>query len=128
MVQEITQDVKTLDYAKRHLTHSVTVLKRLQMLVTAVDQLETMSRNKQYKESAQLLQAVIQLMQHFKSYKSVPQIAQLSDRITALKKHLETWVLRELENGFNQEGKLIGQPWLLHDACLVATVLGDATK
>lgn len=32
MVQEITQDVKTLDYAKRHLTYSVTVLKRLQML------------------------------------------------------------------------------------------------
>lgn len=69
------------------------------MLVTAVDQLETMSKNKQYKESAQLLQAVIQLMQHFKSYKSVPQIAQLSDRITALKKHLETCVIRELEAG-----------------------------
>lgn len=32
MVQNITQDVKSLDYAKRHLTHSVTVLKRLQML------------------------------------------------------------------------------------------------
>lgn len=56
MVQEITHDVKSLDYAKRHLTLSVTVLKRLQMLVTAVDQLETMSSNKQYKESAQLLQ------------------------------------------------------------------------
>ncbi|GAA5817199.1 hypothetical protein MFLAVUS_010742 [Mucor flavus] len=128
MVQEITHDVKSLDYAKRHLTHSVTVLKRLQMLVTAVDQLETMSKNKQYKESAQLLQAVIQLMQHFKSYKSVPQISQLSDRITTLKKNLETCVLRELENGFNVEGGLIGQPWVLHDACLVAYVLGDATK
>ncbi|KAL7331154.1 Vacuolar protein sorting-associated protein 53 [Mucor circinelloides] len=128
MVQEITQDVKSLDYAKRHLTHSVTVLKRLQMLVTAVDQLETMSKNKQYKESAQLLQAVIQLMQHFKSYKSVPQIAQLSDRITALKKHLETCVIRELEAGFNQGGQLVGQPWLLHDACLVANVLGETTR
>ncbi|KAI8646117.1 Vps53-like protein [Parasitella parasitica] len=128
MVQEITQDVKSLDYAKRHLTHTVTVLKRLQMLVTAVDQLEAMSKNKQYKESAQLLQAVIQLMQHFKSYKSVPQIAQLSDRITALKKHLETCVIRELEAGFNQGGQLVGQSWLLHDACLVADVLGEPTR
>lgn len=75
-----------------------------------------------------ILQAVIQLMQHFKSYKSVPQISQLSDRITALKKHLEICVLRELENGFNLEGGLVGQPWLLHDACLVASVLGDTTK
>lgn len=67
-------------------------------------------------------------MQHFKSYKSVPQISQLSDRITALKKRLEICVLRELENGFNLEGGLVGQPWLLHDACLVASVLGEATK
>ncbi|KAI8373960.1 Vps53-like protein [Choanephora cucurbitarum] len=128
MVQEITQDVKSLDYAKRHLTHSVTVLKRLQMLVTAVDQLEVMSRNKQYKESAQLLQAVLQLMQHFRSYKSVPQISQLSDRIASLKKDLENCVIHELENGFNQEGQLVGQSWILHDACLVADVLGDETK
>lgn len=56
MVQAITQDVKSLDYAKRHLTSSVTVLKRLQMLVTAVNQLEDMARNKEYRESAQLLQ------------------------------------------------------------------------
>ncbi|KAI8148076.1 Vps53-like protein [Fennellomyces sp. T-0311] len=128
MVQEITQDVKSLDYAKRHLTHSVTVLKRLQMLVTAVDQLETMSRNKQYKESAQLLEAVIQLMQHFKSYKGVQQISELSDRITKLQKDLDSCVLREFEHGFQKDGTLTGQTWLLHDACLVATALGEKTK
>ncbi|CAG8439263.1 11268_t:CDS:10 [Acaulospora colombiana] len=33
MVQEITQDIKSLDYAKKHLTTSITALKRLQMLV-----------------------------------------------------------------------------------------------
>jgi hypothetical protein len=32
MVQEITKDIKSLDYAKRHLTISITALKRLQML------------------------------------------------------------------------------------------------
>ncbi|KAI7862352.1 Vps53-like protein [Spinellus fusiger] len=128
MVHAITQDVKSLDYAKRHLTHSVTALKRLQMLVTAVDQLETLSHNKQYKDSAQLLQAVVQLMQHFKSYKSVPQIAQLSDRITKLKLHLEEFVLQEFDQGFNGDGTLVGQPWLLNDACFVASVLGEEPK
>ncbi|KAI8343885.1 vacuolar protein sorting-associated protein 53 [Chlamydoabsidia padenii] len=128
MVQDITQDVKSLDYAKRHLTHSVTVLKRLQMLVTAVDQLETMSKNKQYKESAQLLQAVIQLMQHFKSYRSVPQISQLSDRINHLQKELGKAVFHEFELGFNSDGGLRSQPWLLNDACHVASVLGESTK
>ncbi|CAG8804353.1 8647_t:CDS:2, partial [Racocetra fulgida] len=32
MVQEITKDIKSLDYAKKHLTISITALKRLQML------------------------------------------------------------------------------------------------
>ncbi|KAG0178040.1 Vacuolar protein sorting-associated protein 53 [Apophysomyces sp. BC1034] len=128
MVQDITQDVKSLDYAKRHLTHSVTVLKRLQMLVTAVDQLETMSRNRQYKESAQLLQAVIQLMQHFQSYKSVPQVAGLAERISQLQKQLESSVLLEFEKGFKADGSLIAQPQLLYDVCLVASVLGDTTR
>ncbi|KAG1168987.1 hypothetical protein G6F36_012152 [Rhizopus arrhizus] len=128
MVQEITQDVKSLDYAKRHLTSSVTVLKRLQMLVTAVNQLEDMSRNKEYRESAQLLQAVTQLMQHFKQYKSVGQIAQLSDRIQQLQRYLEECILKEFDQGFNLEGTLIGQAWLLHDACLVASVLYESTR
>ena len=38
MVQEITQDIKSLDYAKRHLTTSITTLKRLQMLGTSSSQ------------------------------------------------------------------------------------------
>ncbi|KAI9260205.1 Vps53-like protein [Sporodiniella umbellata] len=128
MVQEITRDVKSLDYAKRHLTHTVTLLKRLQMLVTAVNQLEEMSKNKEYRESAQLLQAVFQLMQHFKQYKNVAQIAQLSIRIHQLHKYLEESILKEFDNGFNSEGVLIGQVWLLHDSCLVASVLGDSVR
>ncbi|ORX61759.1 hypothetical protein DM01DRAFT_1380582 [Hesseltinella vesiculosa] len=128
MVQDITRDVKTLDFAKRHLTHSVTVLKRLQMLVTAVDQLETMTSNKQYKECAQLLQAVTQLMQQFKTYKSVPQIATLSEKIRQLQSQLETSVFQDFKLGFNSEGALRTDAWKLHDACLVATVLGDATQ
>ena len=40
MVQEICADIKKLDCAKTHLQSSITALKRLQMLVTATDQLE----------------------------------------------------------------------------------------
>jgi len=32
LVQDITKDIKSLDYAKTNLTTSITVLKRLQML------------------------------------------------------------------------------------------------
>merc|ERR1719310_790876 len=60
MVHEICRDIKSLDYAKRHLTQTITALKRLQMLVTAVEQLDVMSRERMYAEAANLLQAVNQ--------------------------------------------------------------------
>jgi hypothetical protein len=40
MVQDICKDIRQLDVAKRHLTNSIVMLKRLQMLVIAVDQLQ----------------------------------------------------------------------------------------
>ena len=58
MVQEICRDIKKLDRAKRHLTGTITALRRLSMLVSAVDQLETMAMRRQYHDSANLLEAV----------------------------------------------------------------------
>lgn len=46
------------------------------------------------------MQAVVQLMQHFKSYKSVPQIALLSERITGLQTSLEKKILNTFEQGY----------------------------
>lgn len=43
MVQEICADIKKLDYAKNHLQTSITSLNRLQMLISAVGQLEVSS-------------------------------------------------------------------------------------
>ena len=56
MVHEICRDIKSLDYAKRHLTLTITALKRLQMLVTAVEQLAVMTAERMYAEAANLLQ------------------------------------------------------------------------
>ena len=39
MVQEICRDIKKLDYAKQHLTQSITALRRFAMLCNAVGQL-----------------------------------------------------------------------------------------
>ena len=47
MVQEICADIKKLDIAKTHLQTSITSLKRLQMLITAVGQLEVLAKDYQ---------------------------------------------------------------------------------
>jgi uncharacterized protein YecA (UPF0149 family) len=52
MVQEICRDIKKLDFAKKHITTTITALHRLAMLVSAVEQLQAMAAKRQYKEAA----------------------------------------------------------------------------
>ncbi|CAG8578254.1 11332_t:CDS:10 [Diversispora eburnea] len=124
MVQEITQDIKSLDYAKKHLTISITALKRLQMLVTAVSQLKIMAQRKQYKETAQLLQAVLQLGLYFKSYKNIKQIATLSASVNSLQNDLKKQIFDDFESSFSTDGSLIVQTASLDEACLVIEIIG----
>ncbi|KAG9063912.1 Vacuolar protein sorting-associated protein 53 [Linnemannia hyalina] len=128
MVQEITQDIKSLDYAKRHLTTSITTLKRLQMLVTAVDQLKAMAQRKQYRETAQLLEAVLQLIQYFRTFQNVRQIAELTESVARLQSELERDIVKDFEHGFTQEGILVGNIGQLASACLVIDILGDDVR
>ncbi|CAG8441641.1 3122_t:CDS:10 [Ambispora leptoticha] len=119
IVQEITQDIKSLDYAKRHLTVSITTLKRLNMLVVAIDKLKKMARVRQYKETSQLLQAVLELAKHFQRYKSIKQISDLSSSVTLFQNDLKQQIFRDFDLSFSQDGSLIAQEAPLADACLV---------
>lgn len=75
MVQEICRDIKKMDYAKKHLTLSITALRRLAMLTAAVGDLEQASGGRdQYKKCANLLEAVHQLMEYFQQYESIPKV------------------------------------------------------
>ena len=49
-MQEICRDIKMLDLAKQHLTTTIKALRRLAMLVAAIEQLERLSIEKNYKE------------------------------------------------------------------------------
>ncbi|GFH10136.1 Vps53, partial [Haematococcus lacustris] len=73
VVQDICKDIRKLDFAKRHLTNAITALRRLAMLTAAVTDLEACSgRRDSYKKSANLLEAVHQLMEYFQQYEDVP--------------------------------------------------------
>ncbi|XP_077578879.1 vacuolar protein sorting-associated protein 53 homolog isoform X2 [Stigmatopora nigra] len=125
MVKEITRDIKQLDHAKRHLTTSITTLNHLHMLVGGVDSLEAMTRRRQYGEVANLLQGVVNVLEHFHKYMGIPQIRQLSERVKAAQSELGTQILADFEEAFPSQGsKRAGGPSnVLRDACLVANVL-----
>ncbi|MCJ1393835.1 Vacuolar protein sorting-associated protein 53 [Xylographa bjoerkii] len=126
-ITEMTSDIKRLDNTKRNLTLSMTALKRLQMLTTAYEQLRGLSSSRQYRECAQLLQAVIQLMGHFKSYRSIDQIATLSRNVSDVQRELLEQVCEDFEVTF-AKGEVAQRRGMLADACLVMDALGDNAR
>lgn len=130
MVKEITRDIKQLDHAKRHLTTSITTLNHLHMLAGGVDSLEAMTRRRQYGEVANLLQGVMNVLEHFHKYMGIPQIRQLSERVKAAQTELGQQILADFEEAFPSQGtKRPGGPSIvLRDACLVANILDPRIK
>ncbi|KAB8233652.1 Vacuolar protein sorting-associated protein 53 [Aspergillus alliaceus] len=126
-ITEMTADIKQLDNAKKNLTQSMTALKRLQMLTTAYDQLRVLGKTRQYRDCAQLLQAVIQLMAHFKSYRSIDQIALLSRNVADIQRELLEQVCEDFELAF-AKGEVGQQRVVLSEGCLVMDALGEHAK
>ncbi|ETN36873.1 uncharacterized protein HMPREF1541_07860 [Cyphellophora europaea CBS 101466] len=126
-ITAMTADIKALDNTKKNLTLSMTALKRLQMLTTAYEQLRSLVKTRQYRECAQLLQAVMQLMQHFKSYRSIDQIASLSRNVADLQREVLEQVCEDFELTFSKH-EVPQKRGMLHEACLVVDALGDAAR
>ncbi|KAK9786068.1 hypothetical protein WJX73_001616 [Symbiochloris irregularis] len=125
MVQEICRDIRKLDRAKGHLQVTITSLRRLAMLVDAVDKLQQAAERAEFGECAQLLEAVQQLATNFEEYSSIPKIAELRGRVAALQASLKTACMREFELlGVGDEAPSPQLLATLHDCCLVIDALG----
>ncbi|XP_067931939.1 vacuolar protein sorting-associated protein 53 homolog [Watersipora subatra] len=130
MVREITRDIKQLDHAKRNLTCSITTLNHLHMLVGGVDSLASMTIQRHYGEVAQLLQAVLNVLEHFESYMHLPQVRQLSEKVQTIKSNLSTQVVNDFKDAFEGPNSKYGpgNSTLLADACKVIDVLDPKVK
>lgn len=126
-ITEMTAEIKRLDSTKRNLTLSMTALKRLQMLTTAYEQLRGLSSTRQYRECAHLLQAVIQLMAHFKSYRSIDQIAALSKSVADVQRELLEQVCEDFEIAF-AKSEVQQKRGMLSEACQVMDALGEHAR
>lgn len=97
-VLEITKDMKKLDCAKRHLQRTITTLKRLHMLVNAVEQLRLASLAEpfpDYRAASQLVDATRLLLKHFDAYtQKVEPMRLLSSKVTHLQKDLRLSLVR----------------------------------
>lgn len=92
----MTSDIKKLDRTKSNLIQSITVLKRLQMLQTAYNQLASLVPRRDYKEISQTIPAIMELMDYFRQFRSISQIAQLSKQVA----EIETKVVEQVRSDF----------------------------
>jgi len=97
VVRNITKDLQRLDLAKRNLSNSMALLKRLQMLVTALAQLEARLAAKEYPEVAHALGAVGEIIGLFKEYATVPPIARVIRRAEEIKGKVRSQVDADLD-------------------------------
>ena len=73
MVSEITRDIKQLDQAKKNLTSTITTLNHLHIVLGGVDDLENITKKRDYAKAANLLQGVSNVIEHLEVYSnSVP--------------------------------------------------------
>uniref|UniRef100_A0A061RIS0 Vacuolar protein sorting-associated protein 53 n=2 Tax=Tetraselmis sp. GSL018 TaxID=582737 RepID=A0A061RIS0_9CHLO len=131
MVQEICRDIKKLDYAKKHLTHSITALRRLSMLVSATDQLQATAEARNYREAANLLEAVSQLSGHFSAFVQVPKVAELRGRFSTIKGSLKSYIFEDFKLLHMPNGDGANSPELLdrlRDACLVIDAMDPQVR
>ncbi|KAK8650280.1 hypothetical protein V6N13_139925 [Hibiscus sabdariffa] len=129
MVQEICRDIKKLDFAKKHITTTITALHRLTMLVSAVEQLQIMASKRQYKEAAAQLEAVNQLCSHFEAYRDIPKITELREKFKNIKQILKSHVFSDFSSlGTGKESEETNLLQYLSDACLVVDALEPSVR
>ncbi|KAJ3855242.1 Vps53-like protein [Lentinula lateritia] len=125
VVRSITKDIQVLDRAKKNLILSMTTLKRLQMLVNALAQLEDLLSERKYREISQTLAAVKQLASTFTSYMSVPRVLQTWKQIQELQTKLRSVIDKDFDTFYLQDSSKGMKPAVIADACLVVDVLGE---
>ncbi|KAH3679933.1 hypothetical protein WICMUC_000676 [Wickerhamomyces mucosus] len=123
VISSMTSNIKDLDDAKKNLVLSMTVLKRLQMLMIAYEQLSELIANKDYTGSIQLLNAVNELIDHFKSYKSIDEIAQLTKKINKLKISIVDQIFQDFETALHKRDSNLSEEDL-RSCCGILDILG----
>ncbi|KAH7107994.1 Vps53-like protein [Auriculariales sp. MPI-PUGE-AT-0066] len=128
IVRDITKDIQVLDLAKRNLVTSMTTLKRFQMLVNALGQLDEFVAIRRYPDIARTLEAVKQISAHFKGYQAVDRVSVVTRRIQEVQGRLRTMLEEDFDTFMLQDPSKPIKLSVISDACLVVDVLGEDVR
>ncbi|KAK6623010.1 hypothetical protein RUM43_008862 [Polyplax serrata] len=128
-VREITRDIKLLDAAKKNLTIAITTLNHLHMLVSGVETLKTLTRNRHYGEIILPLLGVSEVMEHFNNYMDIPQVSQLRQEVQEIQVTLAQQITADFHSAFSETNAKQSVPIAkLSEATRVVSVLNADVK
>ncbi|KAI0688173.1 Vps53-like protein [Cytidiella melzeri] len=128
VVRNITKEIQMLDMAKKNLILSMSTLKRLQMLVNALGQLEDHVSENKYQDIAQTLAAVKQISNSFRPYNAVQRISQIWRRVQEIQSELRTKIDADWDKFYAQDPTKPIKPSTMAAACQVVDVLGPEIR
>ena len=134
-MNEITNDIKQLDNAKRNLTSSIIMLNNLHILVEGVEKLHETAAMRQYAQSSAILQSALDVLGQLEKHRHIPHIQNLASQIDDVREKLSKQILSDFREVL--EGPVGGaaktnfpqnQMRLLAEACLVVDSLDEKVR
>ena len=115
----ICSEIKSHDNAKRNIMTSISALKNLIMMITAIEQLRNFCIEKKYKDAADLILATEELCSYFKEYENIKEIIDLTQE----REHLCNQLRIQLMEEFKMFDKG-SAPDQLYEGCFAIDALG----
>uniref|UniRef100_A0A915MLE9 Vacuolar protein sorting-associated protein 53 homolog n=1 Tax=Meloidogyne javanica TaxID=6303 RepID=A0A915MLE9_MELJA len=100
-VFELTKDIRQLDVAKRNLTESITTLHHLHLLLNGVNSLIQWVSNRQYRDIAIELPAVLNVLILFEDYQHIEHIKNLMEKLQKIREQLSVQLIGDLKSSFS---------------------------
>ncbi|CAI2387225.1 unnamed protein product [Moneuplotes crassus] len=119
-VKTICSEIKSHDNAKKNILTSISSLKNLIMLVTAIEELRQFCINKEYKLASDLILATGELCDYFKEYENINEIHQAKKE----RDHLCSQLRIQLSEEFRKFDKG-NSPEQLYEGCFAIDALGE---
>lgn len=118
-------DITTLDRGRTNLNTTIASLKRLAMLVTALDELRCICAERRYDQAAHLVEAANQLAACFEKHVASPRIQELLHEHQTFLNDLRAQLLEDFEALFDTDTPPLKT---LVDACRVADAISSSFR
>ncbi|KAJ1827990.1 Vacuolar protein sorting-associated protein 53, partial [Coemansia sp. RSA 2703] len=127
-VLDITQDIKALDSAKRNVTQTTTVMRRLQLVMGSTRALQTAVQQGAWEAAGREVLAVSGLSDGLRGFERVGPVASMLRRAQELQAAAGRAAADVVARGFDAHGQLTGDSTEMHAACTCIQSCGTAAQ